>query len=131
MNRMYRLVLALVAVAVVHFALAGTAHAAAARADVVRVADIQASIDQKTGGEAAQREQIRTLLQRPDVRRIAGAAGLSVERANAAVGQLSGAELKDIAARADEVNATTGGRETVTIGVTTLIIILLLILILR
>ena len=128
MRRFQQLCLATLAIAVVSLASASAARAADPRPDVVRPADIQASIDQKVGGEAAEREAVRALLRRPDVRRIAGAAGLSVDRASAAVSQLSGAQLEDIAARADEINATPGGRQTVTIGVTTLIIVLLLII---
>ena len=131
MNQTRKLYLALLAVAAVGLtlALAVPVRSAEARTDVVAPVDIQASIDQQVNGEAAQRATLRTLLARPDVRKIAGAAGLSEQRANAAIGQLSGAELTDLATRADEINATTGGRQTVTVAVTTVIIVLLLIII--
>jgi len=128
MKRFIRLAPALFAAALLTLATTGHAQTAAPRADVVRANDLQARIDQKVDGEAAQRETIRALLRRADVKKIAGAAGLSVERASLAVGQLSGPELASVAARADVVNATTGGRKTVTIEVTTIIIVLLLIL---
>jgi hypothetical protein len=132
MNSIRNLYLALLAVAVVGLVLAFAVpvRAAEVRADVVRPADIQASIDQKVNGEAAEREAIRTLLRRPDVKKVAGAAGLNVTRMNDAVAQLSGADLANVAARADEINATAGGRQTVTVAVTTIIIVLLLIIIL-
>jgi hypothetical protein len=129
MKRFAQLCFGMLAVAAVSLALASSARAATPRSDVVRPVDIQASIDQKVDGEAADREAVRALLRRPDVRRIAGAAGLNVDRASVAVGQLSGSQLEDLAARVDEINATPGGRQSVTIGVTTLIIVLLLIII--
>jgi hypothetical protein len=58
------------------------------------------------------------------------ATGLDIERASAAAGVLSGPELKEIATRANEINAGVGGRETVTISVTAIIIILLLLILL-
>ncbi|HET9952643.1 MAG TPA: PA2779 family protein [Candidatus Eisenbacteria bacterium] len=108
--------------------LAGTAWAGDARTDVVGAADIQAQIDKQVDREAADRQAIQDLLRRPDVRRIAGAAGLDIERATAAASVLSGSELKDIAARAQEVNAGVGGAKSVTLSVTAIIIIILLII---
>jgi hypothetical protein len=132
MNLTRNFYLALLAVALVGLALALAVpvRAAETRADVVQPADIQASIDQKVDGEARERATLRTLLDRPDVKKIAGAAGLNAQRADAAIGQLEGRELTDLAARADEINATTGGRQTVTVAVTTIIIVLLLVIIL-
>jgi hypothetical protein len=100
---------ALFAAALMSLGVAGPALAAAPRADVVGEAD---------------------LLRRPDVRRIAGAAGIDIARVSAAAGLLSGAELAAVAQSANEVNTQAGGAETVTLAVTTIIIILLLIIIL-
>jgi hypothetical protein len=130
MTQHRKIAMALFAIALVSIGIVGPARADSPRADVVREADIQAKIDQKVGSEAADRQAIQDLLKRPDVKRIAGTAGLDVERASAAVGLLSGAELKDIAAQANEVNGITGGADHVTLAVTTIIIILLLIIIL-
>jgi len=123
-------VLALFAAALMSFAVASPAWAAAKRADVVGEADIQAQIEQRADREAADRQAIADLLRRPDVRRIAGVAGIDIERATAAAGLLSGADLAAVAASANEINASAGGAEKVTIAVTTIIIILLLIIIL-
>ena len=68
MRRFHQLCLATLAIAVVSLAVASSARAANPRPDVVRPADIQASIDQKVDGEAADREAVRALLRRPDVR---------------------------------------------------------------
>jgi len=123
--------MALLGAALLVAGLAGTARAGEQqRSDVIREADIQAQIDRRVDGERGDREVIQDLLRQPEVRRIAGAAGLDLERANAAVGILSGSELKEISARAREVNGAVGGRETVTISVAALIIILLVIIIL-
>ena len=123
-------VVALFAAALMSFAVASPAWAATKRADVVGEADIQAQIEQRAGREAADRQAIADLLRRPDVRRIAGVAGIDIERATAAAGLLSGADLAAVAASANEINASAGGAEKVTLAVTTIIIILLLIIIL-
>jgi len=122
--------LALLAAALISFGIVGTAHAGEQRPDVVGGVDIQAQIDRKVDAEGADRQAIQSLLQRPEVRRIAGTAGLDVERASAAAGVLSGPDLKDIASRAREINGVVGGRDTVTFSVAALVIILLLIIIL-
>lgn len=127
-NRIWTL--ALLASALISFGIAGTVRADEPRSDVIGDVEIQAQIDRSVDTEGSDRQAIQQLLQRPEVRKIAGAAGLNIERANAAAGVLSGPELKDIASRAREINGVVGGRETVTIAVTTLIIILLLIIIL-
>jgi hypothetical protein len=122
--------LALLAAALISFGIVGTGQAGEQRSDVVGEIDIQAQIDRRVDNEGSDRQAIRDLLQRPEVRQIAGTAGLSIERANAAAGVLSGPELNDIASRAREINGVVGGRETVTLAVTTIVIILLLIIIL-
>jgi hypothetical protein len=110
--------------------MAGTARAGEPRPSVAGEVDIQAQIDRRVDNEARAHQAIQDLLRRPDVRRIAGAAGLDIARASAAAALLSGPELKDIAARAHELNAGVGGTEKVTLSVGAIIIILLLILIL-
>ena len=95
---------------------------------VVDVDQVQARIDQQSNQEAASREAIQTMLQRPEVRSLAGQAGLDITRASAAASILSGAELSTMAAQATEVNAGIGGDSVVL--TTTAIIIILLILIL-
>jgi len=125
-----RITLALLAAALLSFGMVGNGQAGDTRADVVGEADIQAQLDRRADNEASDRQAVQDLLRRPEVRKIAGAAGLDIERASAAAGVLSGAELKDVAARAHQINDVVGGRQTVTIAVTTLIIIVLIIIIL-
>ena len=125
-----RITLALLAAALLSFGMVGNGQAGDTRADVVGEADIQAQLDRRADNEASDRQAVQDLLRRPEVRKIAGAAGLDIERASAAAGVLSGAELKEVAARAHQINDVVGGRQTVTIAVTTLIIIVLIIIIL-
>jgi hypothetical protein len=109
---------------------AGAAAAGEPQRHVVGGAEIQARIDQQLDRDGADRQAIQTLLGQPGVREIAESAGLDVERAHAAVGLLSGQELRDLASQAREANAGIGGDRTITITATTLIIILLIVLIL-
>jgi len=122
--------LTLLAAAFISVGLAGTSRAGEPRPDVIGEVDIQAQIDRRVDNEVQDRQAIQDLLRRPDVRRIAGSAGLDIERASAAVGVLSGPELKEIASHARAINGGVGGTEKVTISVTVIIIILLLIIIL-
>lgn len=133
MSTYRKITLAVFAASLFILGAANTGRAAEPRPDVVGEVDIQAKIDQRVDSESADRQAIQDLLARPEVRKIAGAAGLDVQRASAAAGVLSGAELKDVAARVHAVtgvNGTVGGVERVTLTVTTIIIILLLIIIL-
>lgn len=130
MTRYGKSILALIAAALISAGFAGSGWAGEPRASVVDDTQIQAQIDRKVGNEAADRQTVRDMLQRPEVRKIAGAAGLDIERATTAVDVLSGPELERVAGSVHELNAGTGGSETVTLSITAIIIILLLIIIL-
>lgn len=90
---------------------------------------LQARLDRATQGQEANRQSIRLLLQRADIRAIADRAGLDVQRASAAVAVLSDAQLEALGARAAEINAGIGGSGNIVISATALIIILLIIII--
>ena len=126
----HRWIVAVLGTALICVGFTGSALAGGQRSDVVKEVDIQARIDQRMDNEARDRQAIQDLLRRPEVRRIAGTTGLDLARASAAAGVLSGPDLKEISARAREIDGTIGGTETVTISVTAIIIILLLIIIL-
>lgn len=122
---------ALAVLAVVAVGTVGTSLAGEPQRHVVGGNEIQARIEQQIGQANADRQAIQAMLQREDVRRIAGSAGLDLERATAAAGILSGASLEQLAAQAREVNASlVGGDSTVVISATTLIIILLILILL-
>jgi len=130
MNGYRRATLGLITAMLLSIGFAGSGVAGEPRPDVVGEVDIQTQIDRRIDNESADRQVVQDLLRRPDVRRIAGAAGLDVERAIAAAGVLSGAELQNIASSAREIDPGVGGAETVTLSVAVIIIILLLIIIL-
>ena len=120
----------LVAAALIGLGFAGSAQAGESHSSVVAEADIQAQIDQRVDSERADRQAIQDLLARPDVRKIAGTAGIDIQRAKTAAGVLSGEDLANVAAQARALNGGVGGVERITLTVTTIIIILLLIIIL-
>jgi hypothetical protein len=76
----------------------------------------------------ADRQAIRDVLQRPEVREIATHAGLDVARAERAVATLDGAELQQIAAQARAVDNSLAGGQNITLSATTIIIILLVVI---
>ncbi|MGE5179717.1 MAG: PA2779 family protein [Bacteroidota bacterium] len=113
----------------------GTAAAAdpgtAAAADhVITGEEIQSRLDQKVHSDEADRQAIRDLLSRPEVRHIAGSAGLSLERANAAVATLSGPELARLATQAREADSAIVGGKTVTMTWTMVIILVVALVVL-
>lgn len=111
-------------------AATGSAMAGETQRHVVSGLEVQARIDQQLDQDGGDRQAIQLMLGQPGVREIARSAGLDVERARAAAALLSGAELKDLASNAREINAGIGGTQTVTLTATTIIIILLIIIIL-
>jgi hypothetical protein len=81
-------------------------------------------------GEQADRDAILSLLQRAEVRDVAAKAGLSLDKAQAAVSTLQGTDLQQAASQARQVqNDLAGGASTVVISTTTIIIVLLIVLI--
>jgi hypothetical protein len=86
------------------------------------------AVQQRVVQDQADREAIRTFLQNPAVRGVADKAGLSVEKAEAAVSTLQGDELRQAAGQARVVNAQLAGGDTIVITTTTIIIILLIVI---
>jgi hypothetical protein len=83
------------------------------------------------GAEQEQRDTVRRVLDRDDVRQIADRMGLDVGQASAAVGTLSGADLTDASERAEALErALTGGATTIAISLTTLLLILIIVILL-
>ena len=78
----------------------------------------------------ADRQAIRDLLHRSEVREIAAQNGLDIRKAEAAVATLAGKDLQDAAARARLAQEQLAGGSSVTITTTTLIIILLVVILL-
>ena len=91
---------------------------------------LDAAIQQHVATADADRDTLRRLLERPEVREIAGQAGLDLKTAQNAVATLQGEQLAGLAAQASQVEqALAGGQSRIVIS-TTLIIVALLVLIL-
>jgi hypothetical protein len=96
---------------------------------VINQSALDQAVQQRVSQDQADRQAIHELLQRNEVKSIADKAGLSVERADAAVSTLQGDELHRLAGQARVVDQQlAGGASTIVISTTTIIIILLIIL---
>ncbi|MEO5761749.1 MAG: hypothetical protein ABIR28_05485 [Vicinamibacteria bacterium] len=91
---------------------------------------IEQALTEKAQADNASRDSIRTLLQREDVKAMAGNMGLDVRRAEGAVSTLQGADLDRVAAQAATANdlLAAGGRTTVTISLVALLLIIIIII---
>ena len=96
---------------------------------VIKQSALDQAVQQRVSQDQADREALRTFLQNPAVKSVAAKAGLSIERADAAVSTLQGDQLRQAASQARAVNQDLAGGATVVITTTTIIIILLIILI--
>jgi hypothetical protein len=104
--------------------------ASAQQNHVIGKAGLEKALQDRVKQEQADRDAIRSLLQRKDVREVAGKAGLSMEKAERGLSLLDGNDLRQLADQARQAeNGLTGGA-TVVITTTTIILILLVIIIL-
>jgi hypothetical protein len=101
---------------------------AGAQNHVIGKSALDKAVQERVSRDQADREAIRSLLQRADVRDIAARAGLSLDRAQAAVSTLQGQDLQQAAAQARQVQNDLAGGSTIVISTTTIIIVLLLVL---
>ena len=107
------------------------ASAQAAQQHVVNPDQLTATMTQKTAGEAADRASVHEALGRTEVRNVAAMMGVDLDRVNAAVDTMQGADLDHAASAARRVNQEiVGGESSVTLTTTTIIIILLAIILL-
>ena len=95
---------------------------------VINKSALDQAVQQRVSQDQADRETLRSFLNDPTVKRVAAKAGLSTERAEAALGTLQGNDLRTAASQARAVNQDLAGGATVVITTTTIIIILLIIL---
>lgn len=94
-------------------------------------AAISQALQERVAETDAQRDRVRQLLQRPEVRELTGQLGLDLRRAESAIGTLEGQQLADAAAQAERIDtALAGGQSRITISTTFLIIALLLLIVL-
>jgi methionine-rich copper-binding protein CopC len=105
------------------------APAAGAQDHVISKSALDKAVQERVSEEQADREAIVSLLQRSEVRDIAAKAGLSLDKAQAAVSTLQGKDLQTAAQQARQVeNDLAGGSTTVVISTTTIIIVLLIVI---
>ena len=105
------------------------APAASAQSSVIGKSALDQAVQERVASDQADRAAIQSLLQRTDVREIAGKAGLSLDKAAAAVSTLQGDDLRQLADQARHAdNQLAGGASTVVISTTTILIVLLIVL---
>jgi hypothetical protein len=105
------------------------APAAQAQQSVIGNSALDKAVQERVARDQADREAIQSLLRRAEVREVAGKAGLSLDKAVAAVATLNGEDLRQLAEQARQVdNQLEGGQSTLVISTTTIIIILLLVI---
>jgi hypothetical protein len=104
------------------------APAAGAQEHVIGNSALDQAVQRRVSQERTDREVILSLLQRQDVRDIAGKAGLSIDTAQTAVSILQGKDLEQIAQQARAAQDNLAGGGNVTVSTTTIIIVLLLII---
>src|SRR4029453_1193833 len=105
------------------------APAAQAQTHVVGKKPLTQAVQERVSQDQADRDALLALLARTEVRQIAERAGLSLEKAQAAVSTLQGQDLKDFASQARQGNNDlAGGASNIVISTTTIIIVLLIII---
>lgn len=104
------------------------APAAGAQDHVISKSALDQAVQQRVSREQANREAILSLLQRQDVRDIAGKAGLSIDQARAGISMLQGKDLEQAAEQARLAQDSLAGGGNVTVSTTTIIIVLLLLI---
>ena len=110
--------------------LALSASAFAQQQHAVDPAALANSVTQHVAEQDARRAVIHEALARPEVREIAGRAGINLDYVDKSVDTLTGASLDRLASAAGDVKqALTGGASTVVISTTTIIIALLVVII--
>jgi len=105
------------------------APAARAQQSVIGKSALEQAVQERVQQEQADRQAIASLLRRAEVRDIAARAGLSIEKAEAAVSTLQGDDLKELATQARQAENDLAGGATVVITTTAIIVILLIIII--
>ena len=115
--------------AVVLAALLVAPTAAQAQTHVIAKSTLAQAVQERVRLEQADRDAVLSFLRRAEVTEIAARAGVSLEKAEAAVSTLQGQDLRDLATQSRQVqNELAGGASTIVISTTTIIIVLLLVI---
>lgn len=92
---------------------------------------LDAAVQEHVSAADQDRETVLLLLERSEVRSIAGKYGVDIRRAESAVATMNAADLASVAAKARQADeALAGGQSNVTISTTTIIIVLLVLILL-
>ena len=105
-----------------------SASAASAQQQAASPAELDAVVVERADGIEQQRSALRALLQRPEVRAVAGANGFDVKQIEDGVGAMSGTQLQMVAPYAQTATHALAGGQSLVISTTTIIIVLLLII---
>ncbi len=105
-----------------------TVPAVSAQNHVIGRNALDSAVQARVQRDQADREAILALLQRAEVREVAAKAGISLEKASAAVSSLGGEDLREIASQARQVDNSLAGGANLVISTTTVIIILLIVI---
>jgi hypothetical protein len=109
--------------------LAAAAPRVEAQTHTAPQAAIDAALQQHVNTSATDREMVLRLLERDEVKKVAGDAGLDLRRAASAVATLGAEDVAAVAAQARQVERSlAGGQSTITISTTVIIIALLVII---
>jgi hypothetical protein len=107
------------------------AHSADGVVGLATQADLDNAIAKTLAREDAARSSITTLLQRDEVRSLAQGYGLDVQRAEAAVSTLEGAELQRLSLLAADANAQlAGGDQVLRISLIAALLIVIIVILL-
>ena len=118
----------MVALVAVCFAVAGHFYR---QEQAIRRAYVDAALQQHVTATDADREAVLRLLERSEIKAVAGDTGIDLRKASDAVATMSPRELADVAVQARQVDqALAGGQSKVTISTTFLIIALLVLILL-
>ena len=114
----------------VMFSLLWGSSAMAQQRHVVDPAQMRQAIADQAVRDQENRDAVRGVLQRSDVRELAGRLGLSVTRAEHAVATLTSDELSRLAgpARVADAQLAGGADQMIVISVTTLLLIIIIVL---
>lgn len=119
------------AIAFLVVSLVSAAQPTLAQERVIDRAAIEQVLIERVQGEIASRASIHSLLERSEVRRMAGDLGLDLRRAETAVSTLQGPELERVAQQAAAASELlSGGAQTIQISVVTLLLIIIIVILL-
>jgi len=96
---------------------------------IADAAALRDAVARKVSTDADKRRQVIAVFDHADARALAERMGLSLQRAETAVKQLSGEELSRLAESAAQAEAQlAGGQRTIVISLTTLLLIIIIVL---